>query len=77
MSAEIEMHEDVPWFVSLIVSWLPFILIIGSFLWVGRRIARALAGDDGKSIGQAIDEHRQELKRSADLLERLVSDRKA
>jgi len=70
------MHEDVPWFVSLIVSWLPFVLIIGSFLWVGRRIARALVSDDGRTIGQAIDEHRQELKRSADLLERLVSDRK-
>ena len=71
------MHEEVPWFVSLIVSWLPFILMIGSFLWVGRRIARALAGADGKSIGQAIDEHRQELKRLADLLERLIADRKA
>jgi ATP-dependent Zn protease len=69
------MHEEVPWFVSLIVSWLPFILMIGSFMWVGRRIARALMSNGGKSIGQAIEEHRQELKRSTDLLERLVSDR--
>ncbi|MET0221475.1 MAG: hypothetical protein ABW213_12525 [Tardiphaga sp.] len=71
------MHDDVPWFISLVVSWLPFILIIGSFLWIGRRIARALENADGRSIGQAIDEHRQELKRSADLIERLVSERKA
>jgi ATP-dependent Zn protease len=74
---ETEMHDDAPWFVSLIVSWLPFLLIIGSFLRVGRRIARALVSADGKSIGQAIDEHRHELKRTADLLERLVADRKA
>jgi ATP-dependent Zn protease len=77
MSVETKMHDDVPWFVNLIVSWLPFLLIIGSFLWVGRRIARALVSADRISVGQAIDEHRQELKRSTDLLERLVADRKA
>jgi hypothetical protein len=68
------MHDQVPWFVSLFVAWSPFLLIIASLLWVGRRIARALTSHDGKSIGEAIDQHRQELKRSNDLLERLLSD---
>jgi len=71
------MHDDVPWFVNLIVSWLPFLVIIGSFLWVGRRISQALVSADGRSIGQVLDEHREELKRSGDLLERLITDRKA
>jgi hypothetical protein len=64
-----------PWWFSLIVATLPLVVMIGSMVWVGRRIAGALVGRDGKPVSQVIDEHRQELKQVNDLMERLLSGR--
>jgi hypothetical protein len=54
---------------------LPLVAMLGSLIRMARRIARALAGRDGKPVGRIIDEHRNELKRSNDMLERFVSSR--
>jgi hypothetical protein len=66
--------EQTPWYVSLILSWLPLFLFLASALWVGRRIARELATRDGKSIAQLMDQYGRELKRSNDMLEQAVAD---
>src|SRR6478752_4654006 len=53
--------EDVPWFVSLFVSWLPFIVWISAIWWIGRVVARriegALRAPDGRSLGDVLAEH--------------------
>src|SRR3979411_1918493 len=40
-------QNDVPWFVSLLVSWLPFIALIG----VGIFLSRQMQGAGGKALG--------------------------
>jgi len=49
--------------------------MIASIVWMARKIARALASRDGTPVSQAIDEHRHELKRVNDMIERLLSSR--
>src|SRR5215210_2372896 len=40
-------QNDVPWFVSLLISWLPFIALIG--VWVF--LSRQMQGAGGKALG--------------------------
>lgn len=69
------MQQEPPWWFSLIVATLPLVAMIGSVVWVGRRIVRALVSRDGRPVTQVIDEHRHELKRVNDMMERLLSGR--
>jgi cell division protease FtsH len=39
--------EEVPWFVSLLVSWLPFIALIGVWIFLSRQ----MQGAGGKAMG--------------------------
>jgi hypothetical protein len=65
--------DEVPWYVSLFVSWLPFILMM--FVWVGigrslaKRIELSLRAPDGRPVGQVIEECTREMRRTNDLLE--------
>jgi hypothetical protein len=65
--------SEVPWYVSLIIAWLPFILFIGCFGWIGNRLGSKLATNDGRSIAQVIEQYRRELERSNDLLDETVA----
>ena len=67
-------QDNLPWFVSLLVSWLPFLLTIALWIWSVRMISRALRTPDGRSIGQVVDECGSELRKSNDRLERLLND---
>jgi cell division protease FtsH len=67
-------QDNVPWFVSLLVSWLPFLMTIALWVWAIRAIGGALRTADGRSIGQVIDEHGSELRKSNDRLEQLLND---
>src|ERR687898_3263807 len=40
-------QTDVPWFVSLLVSWLPFIALIGVWIFLSRQ----MQGAGGKALG--------------------------
>ncbi|HEX2216658.1 MAG TPA: ATP-dependent metallopeptidase FtsH/Yme1/Tma family protein, partial [Xanthobacteraceae bacterium] len=40
-------QEQVPWFVSLLVSWLPFIALIGVWIFLSRQ----MQGAGGKALG--------------------------
>src|SRR3954449_10530365 len=44
-------QNDVPWFVSLLVSWLPFIALIGVWIFLSRQIQGA--GGKGLRLGKS------------------------
>jgi cell division protease FtsH len=67
-------QDNVPWFVSLFVSWLPFLLTIALWIWSVRMISRALRTPDGRSIGQVVDDCGSELRKSNDRLEQLLNN---
>ena len=61
--------DEVPWYVSLIVSWLAFLVLIGTGIWVAREIRAGSHTKDGRSLAQVLDDHARELRRSNDLFE--------
>ncbi len=70
--------EEVPWYVSLIVvSWLPFLMLIWLGVFISRRLRKALRADDGRSVGQVLDDHVREMRRTNDTLEKIVNDCRA
>jgi cell division protease FtsH len=58
-------QNDVPWFVSLLVSWLPFIALIGVWIFLSRQMSskRAESVDDLK---RQIDELQKRLDKLRD-----------
>jgi hypothetical protein len=62
------------WLVRLIVSVVPFQLLLATMIWSARRIAKAFTSWEGRSIAQIANEYGRELKRSNDMLERFMSD---
>src|SRR6187431_3318453 len=40
-------QNDVPWFVSLLLSWLPFIALIGVWIFLSRQMQQAGGGKAG------------------------------
>jgi len=60
--------NEIPWYVSLIVSWLPFLVLIGTGIWIARTVGAGLHTKDGRSVAQVVDEHARELRRSNALL---------
>jgi hypothetical protein len=69
------MNSDVPWYVSLIMAWLPFLILVGIMIWAGRTIRGALRTQDGRSVAQVIDDHARELRRANELLQAAVERR--
>ena len=63
------MNNDVPWYVSFIVAWLPFIVMWWMFTWLGRTIRKSLTSQDGRSLAEVLDDLRREVRRSNDLRE--------
>jgi hypothetical protein len=63
------VNNDVPWWVSLIVSWLPFLVLIWAALSVSRAIRKVGRTQDGRSLAQVMDDHARELRRANDLLQ--------
>jgi hypothetical protein len=64
--------NEVPWYVSLIVAWLPFLVLIGSAVWMALTLRAGLRTNDGRSLAQAVDDHARELRRSNDLFEETI-----
>ena len=52
------------WVISLIVSWLPLILWLGSVWWLIRTIKKCLTTKDGRSITTVVEELSSHIKRS-------------
>jgi hypothetical protein len=58
--------SDPPWIVSLIVAWLPFMLLMWISWYVGRALRRGLFTKDGRSLADVTLELTDELKRLND-----------
>jgi hypothetical protein len=58
----------VPWFVSLVVSWLPFIALIGVWIFLSRTMqgARSQAAQSPDEIRRQIDELQKQLDQLRD-----------
>ncbi|MEA2996938.1 MAG: hypothetical protein QOG74_2487 [Alphaproteobacteria bacterium] len=70
-------HDTIPWYGSLILSWLPFLFWIALMAWITRVLRDTLRTKDGRSLAQTVVEYARELKRSNDLFEEaLKSPRK-
>ena len=50
------MKEDVPWYVSLLVSFLPLVLFCGAVMWHARQIRKSMTTADGRSAAQVFAE---------------------
>jgi ATP-dependent Zn protease len=62
------MEESVS-FLSVFISWVPMLVLIGSMSFIVSRINRTKSG---KSQAQVLEENSIELRRQNDLLEKLV-----
>ena len=60
--------NEVPWWVSLIVAWLPFLVLIGAVVWMTVTLRRGLRTRDGRSLAQVADEHARDMERAIVLL---------
>jgi len=58
------------WLVSLIVSWLPFLALVGVWLWFSRRNGRA---SSGASWVDLFEQQVVETQRTNALLERIAA----
>ena len=59
-----------PWVVSLIVSWLPFLVLVGVWLWLSRRSWRA---SSGANLADLCEQQVIESRRANALLERIAA----
>ena len=66
------MNNDVPWWVALIVSWAPFLVLIGTALWMGATLRATLRTRDGRSLAQVVDDHAREMQRANDQLKEII-----
>jgi hypothetical protein len=66
------LMNEVSWYVSLIISWLPFLVLIGTAIWVARAIRAGSHTEDGRSLAEVLDDHARELRRSNDLLDQAI-----
>jgi hypothetical protein len=64
------MNNEVPWYVSLIVAFLPFFMFFVAAMWHGRQIRKSLTTEDGRSLAQVFDELAREVRRFNDGRER-------
>jgi hypothetical protein len=64
------MSNDVPWYVSLIVSFIPLALACGAIVWHGRQIRRSMTTRDGRSLAEIFDGLALEVNRANDLREK-------
>ena len=67
----ISKHGGAPyWLVSLIVSWLPFLFLVGFWVWFSRRNGRA---SSGVSWVDLYEQQLVEYRRTNALLERIAA----
>ncbi|MGJ5149507.1 hypothetical protein [Bradyrhizobium sp. HKCCYLR1023] len=60
------MNDDVPWYVSLIIAWLPLIMFVLAVAWSTRRIQKSLTAGDDRSLAQIVGDLADEMKRAND-----------
>lgn len=68
-------HNDVPWFVSLMLAWLPFFALIGVWIYLSRRVrpAEGVSASGSANEVTALQRQVEDLKRE---IERLKASQK-
>jgi len=61
------VNNEVPWYISLLVSFLPLALFCGAVMWHGRQMRKCMTTADGRSLAQVFDDLAKEAKRANDL----------
>jgi hypothetical protein len=57
-----------PWYVSLVIAWAPFLLLIWAAWWCGhqvRQLRRSLTSSDGRAIADVLADVAEQLKRQS------------
>ena len=67
------MPADVPWYVSLIVSFIPLVIVWVMIAWHGRQIRKSLTTEGGRSLAQVFDDLAREAKRFNDGRDKNIS----
>jgi hypothetical protein len=60
------MNNDAPWYVSLIISFVPLIIVWAMMTWHGRQIRKSFLTEDGRSLAQVFDDLVREARRLND-----------
>ncbi len=60
------------WVVELVVSWLPFLVLIGLWFWFSRRNGMQARGKSGASLIELYEQQVAETRRMNSLLERIA-----
>jgi len=60
------MAETTPWWLTLILSWVPFFLTLAVYLYALRAFRRMLSTKDGRTVADVVLELVNETKRSND-----------
>ena len=58
--------NEVPWYVTTVVSWIPFVMFYWIVWWHGRQIKKSLTAADGRPVAEVFADIARELKRSND-----------
>lgn len=66
------MSDDIPWYVSLTMSWLPFLVLFGTAVWMTLTLRAGLRTKDRRSLAEAVDGYARELRRSNELFEEAI-----
>ena len=61
-------HNEVPWFVSLVLAWLPFFALIGVWIYLSRRVRPASGGSHSAGEVAALKRQIEDLKREIERL---------
>ncbi len=57
---------DAPWWLALILSWVPFAATLAVYLYFLRELRRIFSTRDGRTIADVVLELASEMKSSSD-----------
>lgn len=57
---------ETPWWLTLILSWVPFAATLAVYLYFLRQLRRIFSTKDGRTIADVVLELANEMKRSAE-----------
>lgn len=61
-------------FIDVLVSWGPMLLLILVWLVFMTRYRKSMQGQSGRSYGQLLEDYLAEMKRTNDLMQRMLED---
>lgn len=59
-------NMPTPWWLTLILAWLPFVFTLGLYLYAIASIRRVLSTKDGRTVADVVLELTTEMKRLND-----------